>query len=75
MTKKLQSLREHWAEVANTEPERLDAQAQEWFLQHAASREKEQFRLAVMIAEARRAASDLRAMRAARMRLTYSQRY
>jgi len=63
------------AELSATEPERLDAQADTWLAQHQNAEPKEQFRLALLIASARLAASDLRAMRAARHRLAYSQGY
>jgi len=63
------------AESCATEPERLDAQADVWLSQHSCAKPKEQFRLALLIAAARLAASDLRAMRAARHRLAYSQGY
>lgn len=62
-------------ELQRTEPARLDAQAAMWSAMHASANHKEQFRLAVLISEARKAASELRAMRSARLRLTYSQGY
>lgn len=73
MTKKLKALRSEWAMITADEPERLDAMAADWLSQHTTASAKEQFRLAMLIASARRAASDLRAMRAARHRLSYSQ--
>ena len=75
MTKKLKALRAEWAIIAATEPERLDALADNWLKQHETATAKEQIRLAALIADARRAASDLRAMRAARHRLSYSHGY
>tara|TARA_R110000868_G_scaffold24355_1_gene96310 strand:+ start:474 stop:701 length:228 start_codon:yes stop_codon:yes gene_type:complete len=73
MTKKLKALRAEWAIITATEPERLDAKADEWLRQHRTATVKESFRLAMLIASARMYASDLRAKRAARLRLAYSQ--
>jgi hypothetical protein len=75
MTKKLKALREEWAIRSASEPERLDALADNWLKQHETATAKEQIRLAALIADARRAASDLRAMRAARQRMAYSHSY
>lgn len=66
---------QHWAKVVDSEPDRIDALAATWLKQHADAGRREQFRLAMLIAQARAAASDLRAMRAARQRLAYSQGY
>jgi hypothetical protein len=67
--------RQHWQKQADSEPDRLDAFASMLLTRHCTANGREQFRLAVMIAQARAAASDLRAMRAARQRLAYSQSY
>lgn len=63
------SAREHLKQWAESEPERLDAAAQRWEGQTKATHGKNLFWLAAMAAEARKAAANLRAMRAARMRL------
>jgi len=66
--------RKLFEQLAESEPDRIDARVNDWLAEHKRAPVKEQFRLALMIASANRAACHLRAMRAARLR-TYSQGY